>query len=141
MWVIVQHPQRNFVQVQLAQYNRARRLQLLHHHRIGGWHIIRKEFRAERRPHARCLVQVFERHRNAVQRPAQSSRLQVGLGSGGSLQRLFAHDGDIGVQARVQRRDSLQIKAGDGDGRPVTLLDMLCNLGKGCKSVHVLTCS
>ena len=105
-------PQRELRQIQLAQQHRSGGLQPRHHHGIGIRHIIPSQRRAVSSANPGGIELVFNRHRNAVQRPQIPPGGDLGLGRPRRPQCLVAADRDVRIKPPVKAFNSLQKRFG-----------------------------
>ena len=103
--ILGRRAERELVKVGLADKHGAGSAQPRCDDGIVGRDVTGSHQRSRRGPGPFEINQVLERHRNAVERPAVASTGNVVVGGARGLQRLVCHDGDEGVQLRIERFD------------------------------------
>ncbi len=68
MRVVIRHPQGNLVHIEFTQVDRTGGFKFLYRNTISLRYIVCKEGRPGSREYSCCLIQVFHRQRDAVQR-------------------------------------------------------------------------
>ena len=94
------------MQVQLANNHRARLLQLANQFSVFGWNAVAILIASSRGADSRCIEQIFQADRNAVQRPSPAARHDFGLGLARLLQRRLRRNRDESIQSRIQLPDA-----------------------------------
>ena len=97
------------VHIQLAQNNGARLAQARDDLGIGGRNMIPQERRPPGQPNPSDFAVVLQRNGNAVERPEGISRRHRLFRSFGRIQRRVRRDGEIGIQSRVERFDTVEV--------------------------------
>ena len=96
-------------QLQLAENDRAGRIELAHHGGILGGTEVPVDRHAGRRRHALCPAQVLHRDRHAMQWPADLAAHDLGLGGTGLHQRCLGHHVCVALELAVQLLDARKL--------------------------------
>ena len=97
--------------VGLAEDDRARRLQALHHERVVVGHAVLEDLRALGRADALREREVLDRDRHAMERPERRTARERGGGPPRRLERLLRGDRAIRVQRRIHLLDPREDRA------------------------------
>ncbi len=134
--VLVGRPERELVQVGLADEHRAGLAQVGDRRRIAFGDVAVAHARRRGRRHAADVEQVLDRDRHAVQRTAVVAGGQLLIGLARLPQRLVGHHEDERVQPRVVGLDAAQASFGDAHRgelpRPQAAAELLDGHHRGC---------
>src|SRR6185503_11913887 len=111
------------VHVELAEKHGARVAQLTHDFGIFSRYAVGIHGARGRRQNAGRVDVVLEADRNAVQRAAILAADDLGLECARLLERALRRDRYIGVDARVDALDAIEIRAREIDGRQIARRD------------------
>jgi hypothetical protein len=115
-------------EIELAEHHCPRRPEPADHRGVEIGDMVFEHRGAAHSAYASGIAEVLHRHRHPVQRPAISSRHDVGLGFASLGDRLVRHDRRVGFQGPVQRFDPLQLGHGDLDRGEFPALDQFRKL-------------
>ncbi len=122
--------ERPFGELQLAEADRTRVVQSLHHRAVERRTEVAMNRHACRRRYALRVAEVLERHRHAVQCAAIAPLGDLVLGAPCLLHREFGRHQRVGMQATIHGGDAIEHCLGHFDGRNLARLDEMRDFGE-----------